>query len=380
MAEWQKFTLWVRRLANIALIGWLCLLTFVDLAVAVSTSENQLNGLLGSVVGVVAVLYRRRYPVAATWVAVAVSILVSAFLVNRGYPCLGETGALLIMTITVARVVYPLRNAVIMIIATAAALLAAVGVRVADNYDIVLGFVVFVAWVVAAAIGAYQRYHEERRLDSVEAVRRAERLELARELHDLVAHHITGIVVQAQAARVVAEQRPEATLPALDAIAGAGGEALTAMRRLVGVLRSEDEAARRPGTSLADLRILVERFAATGPLVAFDVGPGISEADLAPEVLTTLHRVLQESLTNVRRHAHTATWVEADLRLVDHGLRLRVCNYGSAVPHKVSRLGGGFGLVGMAERVEALGGVLSAGPNGTGVWEVCAFFPLRPVG
>jgi signal transduction histidine kinase len=148
------------------------------------------------------------------------------------------------------------------------------------------------------------------------------------------------------------------------------------MRRLVGVLRA-DEAARTPGTRLADMRVLVERFSAHGgPRVAFEVGQDITDDTLPPEVLTTLHRVLQESLTNVRRHAPGTGWVEADLRLVDRCVRLRVRNYASASDVRVSRLGGGFGLVGMAERVEALGGRLYAGPTPEGAWEVFAEFPV----
>jgi signal transduction histidine kinase len=147
------------------------------------------------------------------------------------------------------------------------------------------------------------------------------------------------------------------------------------MRRLVGVLRADDEASRSPGTSLADLWILVENFSVNGPEVVFDIGPGVSEVHVPPEVLTTLHRVLQESLTNVRKHAPGAGWVEASLRKFPEGLLLRVRNLGSATDPRVSRLGGGFGLVGMAERVEALGGCLTAGPTPDGAWEVRAHFP-----
>ncbi|MEV7965401.1 hypothetical protein AB0O34_05390 [Sphaerisporangium sp. NPDC088356] len=147
------------------------------------------------------------------------------------------------------------------------------------------------------------------------------------------------------------------------------------MRRLVGVLRAGDDASRNAGTTLSDLWVLVERFSAGGPQVAFDVGQGLSESALAPEVLTTLHRVLQESLTNVRRHAPGTGWVRADLRQAERGVLLRVRNYRSPSDPRVARLGGGFGLVGMSERVKALGGDLVAGPTPEGAWEVRAWFP-----
>jgi signal transduction histidine kinase len=165
-------------------------------------------------------------------------------------------------------------------------------------------------------------------------------------------------------------------LPALDAIATAGSDALTSMRRMVTVLRAEEEAGRRPGTTLADLRMLTDRFSVDGPKVAFEIGPGLDDRTLQPEVMTTLHRVLLESLTNVRKHAARAAWVEADLRRHERSVVLRVRNFGSASDPRVSRLGGGFGLVGMAERVEALGGRLYAGPSREGAWEVVAEFPL----
>ncbi len=157
----------------------------------------------------------------------------------------------------------------------------------------------------------------------------------------------------------MAETHPEAVLPALDAIAGAGSEALTSMRRLVGVLRADDHATRHVGVTLDDLRKMVDQFS---PAATFDLGPGVSSLTLAPEVLTTLHRVLTESLTNVRRHAPHAPWVEVRLTTFDDAVRLRVANPLSAADPRLSRLGGGFGLVGMAERVETMGGRLLAGP------------------
>ena len=319
---------------------------------------------------------------------------------------MAEIGALLVLTVTGLRAIEPVRRAALFSLAAMIVLEASAGRLVETSAGMVIGFLLFVCWSFAAGIGAYLRFQQERRREAVESVRRAERVELARELHDLVAHHITGIVVQAQAAKIVAEQKPEAVVPSLEAIATAGADALTSMRRLVSVLRAQDEAARSPGSTLMDMRTMVERFSAAGPQVAFDIGQGITDGTVAPEVMTTLHRVLQESLTNVRRHAPGTGWVEADLKLTDgsdlrawavsgqarngraqgnrraasaatarstgdagstgNAVRLRVRNHGSASDGRISRLGGGFGLVGMAERVEALGGRLTAGPTPPG--------------
>lgn len=375
----KRFVYWIRRLSEIAMIGWLSMMLLVDLAVAVGAGGLQFLVPVCGAVGIVAVVLRRRYRIEGFAVLMAcslgVSLLIGAINVV-GVPGSAESGALLILTIGVLRHVEPVRRAAMLSLVAMGVLMAEGGMRDYHNGGLAFSFMLFIGWATAAGVGGYLRFQQERRVEAIHTVRRSERLELARELHDLVAHHITGIVVQAQAARTVAEMKPEAVTPALDAIANAGVEALTSMRRLVSVLRAEDEAARTPGTSLADLRLLTERFSAGGPGVSFEVGQGIADGALPPEVMTTLHRVLQESLTNVRRHAPGTGWVEVDLRLHERTVRLRVRNYGSATDPRLSRLGGGFGLVGMAERVEALGGRLLAGPTPEGAWEVFAEFPL----
>ncbi|GGL11457.1 sensor histidine kinase [Planomonospora parontospora] len=381
MGESHRVVYWIRRLSEIALLCWLGLLLLLDLGIAVAgNSPGHLLSFGCGAYGIYAVWRRRRSRVRpyAILLGLSFAATVAAAMIQGGHPGpgLAETGALLVLTVGGLRWIEPVKNAAIFAVVAMLMLESSAGRIGESEPSLALGFLLFFAWSMAAGVGAYLRFQMERRREAVHSVRRAERLELARELHDLVAHHITGIVVQAQAAKVVAEAKPEAVAPALDAIANAGADALTSMRRLVGVLRA-DEAARTPGTRLADMRVLVERFSAHGgPRVAFEVGQDITDDALPPEVLTTLHRVLQESLTNVRRHAPGTGWVEADLRRADRCVRLRVRNYASASDVRVSRLGGGFGLVGMAERVEALGGRLYAGPTPEGAWEVFAEFPL----
>ncbi|MEU9888118.1 histidine kinase [Sphaerisporangium sp. NPDC051011] len=379
MRDAPRIVWWIQRISEIALVCWLVVLLLADFALAALLRYGQVAVPLIGLVGIGAYLWRRRFRVQGVVLLMAISVAVSIVMFAlrwRGSPGFAESGALLLLTVGVLRWVRPLRTAVVLTVLSMFALQLNSGLRTPDNMAVLWGFMLFVLWAVAMGIGSYLRYQVERREQTVHAVRRAERLELARELHDLVAHHITGIVVQAQAARTVAAQRPDAVVPALDAIAGAGSEALTSMRRLVGVLRAEDDAARNPGVTFNDLRLLVERFAAGGPQVAFDIAQGVSEASMAPEVLTTLHRVLQESLTNVRRHAPGARWVQADLRHAEGGAVLRVRNHRSGSDPRFSRLGGGFGLVGMSERVTAVGGRMFAGPAPDGAWEVRAWFPV----
>ncbi|MFF3438052.1 sensor histidine kinase [Streptosporangium sp. NPDC002721] len=428
MGETSRLVYWIKRLSEIALIGWLLLLLLIDVVSAVhSLNPAILLSPVCGLVGVVAVVRRRRWRVGGLVTLLTVSFLSSLAIGitgGDGSPGAAEIGSLLVLTVGGLRAIEPVRRAALLSLATMVVLEASPSRLNSGNPEpaIAVGFLLFVCWSFAAGIGAYLRFQLERRREAVDTVRRSERLELARELHDLVAHHITGIVVQAQAAKVVAEQKPEAVVPSLEAIANAGADALTSMRRLVSVLRSEDEAARSPGSTLMDMRTMVERFSASGPQVTFDIGQGIADGTVAQEVMTTLHRVLQESLTNVRRHAPGTGWVEADLKLTDGSdlrawaehvrarngqdprarraayasgasgasagegiggtsatggaVRLRVRNYGSMADIRISRLGGGFGLVGMAERVEALGGRLMAGPTPSGAWEVMAEFPL----
>ncbi|MER6946371.1 histidine kinase [Nonomuraea sp. NPDC000554] len=379
MGESKRIIYWIRRLSEIAMLGWLSMLLLTDVAVAIGNGGLQWLVPVSGVAGVTAVILRRQHRVEGFSIMLALSFGVSVLISGIGFdgaPGAAETGSLLVLTIGVLRHVEPVRRAAGLAVVSLVVLMTEAIGRDYHHSALAFSFLLLFAWSTAAGVGGYLRFQQERRAEAVHSVRRAERLELARELHDLVAHHITGIVVQAQAARTVAETKPEAVLPALDAIATSGTDALTSMRRLVGILRAQDGADRTPGVSLADLRILADRFSANGQRVAFEIGPGFHDHTLPPEVMTTVHRVLQEALTNVRKHAPGAPWIEADLRCDGRLARLRVRNFGSASDPRVSRLGGGFGLVGMAERVEALGGRLYAGPSTEGAWEVAAEFPL----
>ena len=235
--------------------------------------------------------------------------------------------------------------------------------------------------VLAVVVGAYSlllRLQSVQRLRELRAVRTAERLELARELHDLVAHHVTGIVVEARAARftrVPAERAAEI----FGRIEAAGDEALGSMRRLVRILREDDgthPAGTAPVAGLADVRDLAERFSRSGPPVVLYIEHGL-EARLPDHVAATAHRIVLEALTNIGKHAATATAVRIGLRTVPTGLEVRIADDGGR-PARLSEnaRGGGYGLAGMTERAEALGGSLRAGPAPEGGWLVTALLPL----
>ncbi len=241
---------------------------------------------------------------------------------------------------------------------------------------------------VTAAVAAYLRTMDHRRTQVVTETRRAERLAMAADLHDFVAHHVTGILVQSQVARMMAGTDPERLDPVLKGIERAATEALASMRRTVGVLREHDDgtgpADRRPVGDLAGIDELVRGFDGVGGVdgqtAVLRHDPAVP-ADLPHEVQAAAFRVVQESLTNVRRHAADATEVTVDLRYARGDLEVSVRDdgRGGARLPEAAR-GGGFGLVGLTERVTALGGRIRARPREDGPgWEVVAVLPAAPV-
>jgi signal transduction histidine kinase len=222
--------------------------------------------------------------------------------------------------------------------------------------------------ILSVGTGLYFRARDNERASqlaaSVAAAQNAERMALARELHDVVAHYVTAIVVHAQAGQLNRE------VDVLPAIASSGTEALTAMRRLVGTMRDGSSAGPAASSSLMDD---VRSLAAESGLpvrLSFDLQDAVPQ-ELARSVL----RLVQESLTNTQKHASAVSSVDVALSSSDGVLRLGVEDDGvaSGVPVGGS---GGYGLVGMRERVELLGGEFSAGRREPTGWKVRAELPL----
>ncbi|GAB2482740.1 sensor histidine kinase [Nocardiopsis aegyptia] len=229
-----------------------------------------------------------------------------------------------------------------------------------------LGFV-----AVGLSPGLYLRWREAQRRTYVERARGQERLAIARDLHDVVAHEVTGIVVQAQALRHIADRDPAAVRDALPEIEAAGTRALESMRAMVARLREPGEAPLAPSPA-EGLAALAAPAAAGRPEVRVSVDGRMS--DLPTDVATTVLRVAQESVTNALRYARGAALVGVEVAIAADELRLRVHDDGRGGAPPV---GGGHGLVGMAERVRLLGGDLTAGPGDHGHgWTVRARLPL----
>jgi signal transduction histidine kinase len=233
---------------------------------------------------------------------------------------------------------------------------------------------------LVAGLAAYLRSMDYRRTVAVGETRRSERLAMAADLHDFVAHHVTGILVQTQVARMMAAGQPRELDPVLAGIERAATEALASMRRTVGVLRDTgpDATDHRPVGDLEGIAELIEGFATPGQQVTLLRAPALSRDTLPHEVQAAAFRVVQEALTNIRRHAADALHVEVRLRDDTGRLAVTVTDDGrGGTQLPVRAHGGGFGLVGLKERVTALGGELDAGPRDGGGWEVRAVFPTR---
>jgi signal transduction histidine kinase len=217
------------------------------------------------------------------------------------------------------------------------------------------------------AVGAASRYRTRARTRELDQVKLLERERLARDLHDTVAHHVSAMAVRAQAGLATAPTDPDAATDALRVIEAEASRALAEMRAMVRVLRTPAETA--PSPRVADLARLAGRSGA-GPPVDVEVDAGLD--DLPPSVGTAVYYLAQEAVTNARRHARQATRIEVRVSADDRSVRLRVSDDGEARP---ARGVPGFGLIGMAERADLLGGTCEAGPNPGRGWTVTAVLP-----
>jgi signal transduction histidine kinase len=335
--------------------------------------------------GPVALLLGRRHQAAALLVAVASTVVYEV----AGFPGAPTFIAALIALVRAVRA----------------------GRRREARLILLAGFTVFVAvggltgevsWAHAAAMGAWTlvaygfaeanrarlaqmvaiaKAHAEEERAAAERERAAEeqklrqasdeRLRIARELHDVLGHHLSLINVQAGVGLHLLDEHPEQAKTALAAIKQASSEALGEVRGVLAALRPEGEAApKAPAPGLAEVE---ELAAAAGLPVEFTV-EGAPEA-LPPDLDRAAYRIVQEALTNVRRHAGPAAEAELTLAYSRELLRVRVVNRGTVDPQ--ARPDDGNGIAGMRERATALGGTLRAGPRAEGGFEVVAELPVR---
>lgn len=335
----------------------------------------QFNLVAGTVVCAIALVRRRDRARAAVagLAAAAVAVVVVWFSHLPSQPGPAMALALSVLVAAAVRTLPPLPASAV----AAAGLAVAAGSLLTAHSPVSQSGVVVLnglGWSAAITTGLLRRLRETRRQAVIEDVRREERLELARELHDLVAHHIAGVVLQAQAAKIVRRKHPEQLDDSLTDIETASSEALAAMRRVVGVLRDTDDSA--PVLPEPEqLTDLVRRFTRHGPPVRLHLSG--NEPAWPPEVTSTVYRIVQEALTNVSRHASHARSVTVNVSQEPECVAVEVAD---DAPATAIRHRGGYGLIGLRERVEALGGTFSAGQRHGGGWSVLATLPTAQGG
>ncbi|MFJ7205370.1 sensor histidine kinase [Streptomyces sp. NPDC098789] len=263
----------------------------------------------------------------------------------------------------------------------------------ADVFFILMLIVPFaLAWVLGDSLRTRRAYYAQliernQRLEGERAAQAkiavaAERARIARELHDVVAHNVSVMVVQADGAAYVMDVAPEQAKEALQTISGTGRQALAEMRRLLGVLRtgepqeSEDYV---PQPDVEQIEVLVEQVRTAGLTVDFKVEG--APRPLPTGVELTAYRIVQEALTNTRKHGGPDASASVRLVYFDDGLGLLVEDTGRGAAHELYEDGGadgaGHGLIGMRERVGMVGGTLDAGPRPGGGFRISALLPLK---
>ncbi|NEC25685.1 sensor histidine kinase [Streptomyces sp. SID8111] len=249
------------------------------------------------------------------------------------------------------------------------------------------------AWVMGDSIRTRRAYfaqleeraarlEKEREAQAKVAVA-AERARIARELHDVVAHNVSVMVVQADGAAYVLDAAPDQAKKALETISSTGRQALAEMRRLLGVLRTgehQEAGEYVPQPDVQQIEDLVEECRTSGLPVDFRVEG--TPRPLPSGVELTAYRIVQEALTNTRKHGGPNTGASVRLVYFDDGLGLLVEDDGKGAPHELYEEGGldgqGHGLIGMRERVGMVGGTLDAGPRPGGGFRISALLPLKP--
>ncbi|WP_328926939.1 sensor histidine kinase [Streptomyces sp. NBC_00190] len=380
---------------------WAVLFFGISMVNVVSESEHSVAVRLAVVPAVaalsVAVALRRRWTQAMFWLTLGAGIYQLALGFTAGF----YDFAMLVILFTVAASDVPRwvsRTALGWGLAAAPLYFLRYGVDKGTNeVDNVL-FTLFMivpfalAWVLGDSLRTRRAYYaqliernqrlENQREAQAKVAVAAERARIARELHDVVAHNVSVMVVQADGAAYVMDVAPEQAKEALQTISGTGRQALAEMRRLLGVLRtgepqeSEDYV---PQPDVEQIEVLVEQVRAAGLSVDFEVEG--APRRLPSGVELTAYRIVQEALTNTRKHGGPDAKASVRLVYFDDGLGLLIEDDGRGSAHELYEDGGadgaGHGLIGMRERIGMVGGTLDTGPRPGGGFRISALLPLK---
>lgn len=335
------------------------------------------------IVGVVTpIVFRRRYPLTAAYLAMAIGLVHSMLEIGIAS---AFTGCVALYTL----VAYVSRRAALLYLAVNM-VVALVQMPLQDPDNWVVGLIIVIlalafSWALGEFNGARRAYHAEveQRLRLLETERDQqariavgeERARIARELHDVVAHAVSVMVVQADGAAYAVRSQPELAERAVKTISSTGREALTELRRLLGVLRSEETPGERtpqPGTQ--SLSELAARVRSVGLPVQLDIVGNVD--DLPAGVGLGIYRIVQEALTNSLKHAGAGSSATVRVERVGDRVELSIVDNGHRASSTLVGVSGGNGLIGMRERALVFGGTLEAGPKPSGGWQVLASLPI----
>ncbi len=382
-----------RVLVDLVVAAVVAVLAVVDVASASAEGlpgERTADGFAYALViaGSVSLVWRRRAPIAV--LAIVTGALVAfwlreygAFLSVLGLPAL----------YAVAAHAQRRERAWWALGVSCVSLMLAASVSVLDRPD---GFAYFTALsmmaflIAAIAAGVVIRNRErnfvdtEHRAAAAEADRLAEaeravvreRSRIAREMHDVVAHGMSVVAVQAAAGREIVHANPDKAAEVFARIEAVGRESLTELRRMLGVLRDtgDDDASLSPQPGIADIAAAVAQSSATG--VTTELVIDGHQRPVAPGIELAAFRIVQEALTNVRKHAGGSASATVRISYEDHVLVVDVTDDGRGAVTSMSGAGTGHGLIGMRERVEIYGGELTSGPRPGGGYAVRAILPI----
>ena len=363
LLAWGQFEVWAPGSADVSIVG--------------STPINA----AGHALAAGALLWRRVAPVrSALGVAVA---LAGMSLLAGGSETLTSFGALCIAAYSAARYA-PLGRALAMV----GPIAAAIAIHDLRDPDVMSPNDVAVFWIILASMWplgfALRRRHareavldartvelEAQRVQAAEKAASDERARIARELHDVIAHDVSVIVMQAEAAEANLQRDPERVRTALGHIQRSGRDALSDLRRLLGVLRQDGPSVLTPAPTLDQVPDLVEEVRRAG--LAVDLSVHRNEQQVPAGVQLSAYRILQEALTNTLRHAGAARAV-VHVSCEPDAVLVQVDDDGRG---QIAAQSGGHGLIGMRERVAAHGGQLDVGPAPGGGFRVLARLPLE---
>lgn len=366
--------------ASLTMIGVLIVVGVIEQNFAPLRDPVRMVALVGAIVPLIC---RRQFPFVST---VIMYIFGAVLQLQGGVPAAAQVSTLLgLFTVGTS---YPTQRAVRLQLLAISPFFITIVVSMIRDPGAQFTILIVLALFTSAAIGASELSKDrsetqaelERRATELEAAQRDilrlaredERAAIARELHDIVAHNVSAIVLQAGAAKRILESQPDQANQALDAIESQGRQALREMRLVVGVLRPEELQGLEPQPALHRLDDLIEGLETTGMDVQLTTHGDI--VDLPPSLELSAFRIIQESLTNTMKHAGKNARATVSLTYTNDALSIDVTDEGGT-PAMVPEAGSGHGHVGIAERVALFGGSFEHGPAGPG-YQVQVTLPI----